>query len=175
MYLQTRAFILHSEEYGETDRRVFLYTEKFGKISAVAPGTRKVSSRLSGHLQPPTLCEVNLRLINGKFRIIGAVNEFSFPAIARSSPQLKLALNIAAITDKMLPEPAPDQRLWRILEQNFSLIEKSPEMKLGLSQEIMKKFLTEILSVLGYINPSDNAISLATLKYRARQVMTGMI
>ena len=46
--------MLKTIDFGETDRILTLLTRHFGKVSVVAKGIRKPTSRLAGHAEPLT-------------------------------------------------------------------------------------------------------------------------
>lgn len=55
---KTEAIVLKHMNIGEGDKIVTFYTPQLGKLRAVARGIRKVKSRLAGHLEPLTRCQV---------------------------------------------------------------------------------------------------------------------
>jgi DNA repair protein RecO (recombination protein O) len=50
--IETRAFVLRRVDYGESDLVLGLFTEKLGRISALARGARKSRKRFGGVLEP---------------------------------------------------------------------------------------------------------------------------
>jgi DNA repair protein RecO len=62
--LSTQAIVLKSEDVGEKDVLLSLFTREFGFVYAKATGVRTQSSRLRFALQPMTLCFVSL--VHGK-------------------------------------------------------------------------------------------------------------
>src|SRR3954469_15930426 len=61
---ETEAVVLRSIRYGEADRILHLYTEKRGRVGAMAKGVRRVKTRFGGRLEP--LFRVNLILHEGR-------------------------------------------------------------------------------------------------------------
>ena len=49
---QTRALLLRRVDYGESDLVLALFTEKLGRVSALARGARRSSKRFGGSLEP---------------------------------------------------------------------------------------------------------------------------
>ncbi|MEO6696024.1 MAG: DNA repair protein RecO, partial [Ignavibacteria bacterium] len=49
--VKTDAFVLKSFRYGDTSKIVTLFTEDFGKISAIVKGARNFKSKLCGVLE----------------------------------------------------------------------------------------------------------------------------
>src|SRR4030042_2940163 len=60
----TTGIILKRRDYQENDRIFCLYTKDFGKIEVVAKGTKKITSKLKGYLEPFYL--VKLMIAKGK-------------------------------------------------------------------------------------------------------------
>jgi DNA repair protein RecO (recombination protein O) len=62
--IATPGIILKRTEYGEADRILTIYTRELGKISAIAKGSRKSTSRKSGHLEVGNI--INFEFVTGK-------------------------------------------------------------------------------------------------------------
>lgn len=60
----THGIILKRIEFGEADRILTIYTKELGKVSAIAKGARKPTSKKSGHLELGNI--INFELVPGK-------------------------------------------------------------------------------------------------------------
>jgi DNA repair protein RecO (recombination protein O) len=49
--IRTEGFILRRKDFGEADRILVLFSRKLGRISCIAKGSRKPSSKISGHIE----------------------------------------------------------------------------------------------------------------------------
>lgn len=49
--IRTEGIILRRRDFGESDRILVVFTRKLGRISAIAKGSRKPSSKIAGHLE----------------------------------------------------------------------------------------------------------------------------
>ena len=49
-YYKTEGIVLKGMPLGDRDRLISLYTQDYGRVRLVARGIRKISSKLSGHL-----------------------------------------------------------------------------------------------------------------------------
>ena len=56
--------MLDKQPWGERDSKVFLYTREYGRLDAVARGSRAILSKLNGHLEP--FNSVELMIIKGR-------------------------------------------------------------------------------------------------------------
>lgn len=102
----TRAVVLDKEPIGEQDLKVFLYTEKLGRVVAKAVSARKITSKLNSHLEPLNL--VTVRLVEKNyFQITDALKIRSL-----SVNNLK-ALNLIK---EITADRQPDIELWSLFE-----------------------------------------------------------
>jgi DNA repair protein RecO (recombination protein O) len=102
-----QAVILDREPQRDFDSRVSFFTEKFGKLSGKATSTRKITSKLAGHLEPGNL--VHLRFVEKKGLQI--VDSLKVRSLKVGVPDLH-ALN------QILAEGEPEPELWQILKGN---------------------------------------------------------
>jgi len=49
--IRTEGIVLRRRDFGESDRILVLFTRKLGRVSVIAKGARKPSSKISGHLE----------------------------------------------------------------------------------------------------------------------------
>ena len=61
---KTKAVVIKAQDYKENDKLVWLYTEEFGKVTAIARGAKKSKSRLFALTLP--LCYADYVLFKGK-------------------------------------------------------------------------------------------------------------
>lgn len=127
------ALVLGKEDLGEIDGVVELYTAEFGKISAKIKSAKKITSKLSGHLEPFGAAAV--RLVSGKseaglpagqsstgrnFQIADALRADNFPLWRKSPDDLRLGLQILRFIRDFVWENQPEPDLWNFLRISFS-------------------------------------------------------
>jgi recombinational DNA repair protein (RecF pathway) len=101
----TRAVVLDKQTRGgHADARYAFFTERYGKIQARAVSSRKIVSKLAGHLEPGTLAAVRIIETHGA-QVVDALTA------ARTGISLP---NLAALNN-LLGEWEPDAELWREL------------------------------------------------------------
>lgn len=106
----TDAIVLAKEPRGERDSRYVLFTDRFGKIVARAKGSRRITSKLAGHLEPGTMAKVRF-IDKGSAQIVDALKSFR----ADISPE-----DLSLLND-LLPDMQADAELWfRLVRQPFS-------------------------------------------------------
>lgn len=126
--LYTKALVLDRRPVGEADELVTFYTEKFGKIYARAKSIRKITSKVSAHLQPLGFTQVRF-IHRGNFTVLDAMAE------TRPRPQL---ISIVRLLADMTHEWEKDTRLWQYIQR--IQIEDIPE----------KEMNRDVLALLGF-------------------------
>ena len=107
----TKALVLDTENIGELDKLIYLYTEELGKVVAKAKSIRKITSKLAGHLQPLNFVRVRLVEKNG-FQVVDAL---TFNRVEISNQTLAALQFIKEMT----PELQPDKKLWLTIKKSF--------------------------------------------------------
>ncbi len=104
MYEYTgEAIVLNREDLGDLDARITLFSRQFGKFVGKAKSIRKITSKLSAHLEPGNI--VRVRLIEQRgLQVVDALK------IRRSNVPLTDISRIAAV----LPDGQPDPDLWQM-------------------------------------------------------------
>lgn len=151
---QTRALLLRSVDYRDSDRIVTLLTEDSGKISALARGARKSQRRFGGALQPYVLMHAQLRPGRGELAHLDRVSvDRSFHGILRSLDAIGAAGAALALIRERLPEqerePAVFDAAVRFLE---ALDEDAP------AEEALLSLQVRVLTMLGFAPTLDRCV-----------------
>lgn len=107
----TEAVVLGLKPSGEEDRIVSLYTRVFGRLEAKVVGGRKITSKLSPHLEEGNLIEARL-VEKSRFILADTVLKKRFG----KSP---LVFDVLFLLKSVLPELVSDLRLWHGLLQGL--------------------------------------------------------
>ncbi len=100
----TRAVVLDKAMRNDADARYSFFTERYGKIAAKATSSRKIVSKLAGHLEPGTLAAVRIIETHGA-RVVDAL----------ASSRVAISIADLAALNNLLPEWQPDAELWQEL------------------------------------------------------------
>ncbi len=97
MTFTDRALIVGREKWRERDKRVTFFTEHHGLVIGTAIGAQKMTSKLSGHLEPLRLVDVMLATGKNGFTVAQAVTQqnFAHGASAESIAMLGLYARLA--------------------------------------------------------------------------------
>lgn len=104
-YITTKAIVLSRTNFGEADRIVRVLSQDIGKVSCVAKGVRKVTSKMAGGLE--LLSENELTLFIGKsdmYTVRSARNKVNWGNILQDFTRLHHAYDILQLLDKSVDD-----------------------------------------------------------------------
>lgn len=142
-----KAIILKRTSFREYDSKVTVYSLEKGKIDLVARGTKKILSKLAGHLEPLTLTDI--MVVRGKqFDYIGsAVSENVFKELKHNYEKLNLAGEAINIFNKLVKEEEPDRKLFSLLGNFFIYLNNLSD---NFNQPLSIAFKIKLINHLGY-------------------------
>ena len=157
---KTRGIVLHTIPYKDNYSIVHIYTEHFGRVSYMLPGSKRKKSGLSRSLFMP-LSVLDMDVDHGNRRDIQRIKEahLSFPLVEISTNPIKnmLALFLSEVLFRVVKETEPDGRLFRFLYDSVSLLERT---ETGIANFHLV-FLLHLLYYIGiYPNAESNSDSL---------------
>lgn len=144
----TDAIVLGSRGVGEANRSIFLYTESFGFVRAMAQGVRLSKSKLKGAVY--TCARVRATLVRGRevWRLVGA-QESQRPELLLSSPErTALFARLASLVLRFVQGEEADLELYAELDALVRILDAQAVPKLPLVEAV---FAGRILSILGYL------------------------
>lgn len=153
---KTLAIVLTKKKWRESDLLFSFYTREFGKVRAIAAGSRKIKSKLAGHLVGPGVIE--LVFVKGKAfnRITHAHSvEKRFLHGARDLNYLSCVFEIV---EQAVPDESPNVKIWNLLAwalENILPGEIDPQRPSTLVNDHLRKFIVNIfilklLPIIGY-------------------------
>lgn len=114
----THALVLKRVEYGEADLVLTLFTERFGRISALARAARKSTRRFGGALEPMHTLEIALeeRPKSELFMLREARIARARTALTDSLARLEAAGTALSWVRRSAPPRTPEPELWAAIE-----------------------------------------------------------
>ncbi len=145
MYYKSRSIILKKRDMRESDQLLTIFSEKQGKITAVAKGVKKPKSSLRGCIQP--FCHSLLFYNQGReMDLITQGKILDFYGNSREDINRTLyCMYIMELLDKSLMERVPLPRLYASLVAVLELINEH-----GLNIMLLRYFESQLLVNLGY-------------------------
>ncbi len=100
----SQAVVLDAQPVGEADVRYSLFTKRFGKLVVRGKSTRKITSKLAGHLEVGNLIAARV-VEHGTLQVVDALKN---RRLSHSSANLY-------VLHRLLHEGERDERLWTVL------------------------------------------------------------
>jgi DNA repair protein RecO (recombination protein O) len=121
---KTLAIVLNRQDYREYDSLVSFYTLEFGKLTLMARGTKRLKSKLAGHLEPISV--VDLMIIPGKGRdyAAGAISQEVFSGIKADLNKLYYAGLGLRWFRRLTSENEPDKTLFFLVFEYLNILDK---------------------------------------------------
>jgi DNA repair protein RecO (recombination protein O) len=144
---KTQAIVLHSIDYGESDRIVTFYTAEYGKVTGIAKGARRSKKRFANVLETFACLELLFSrrshdglafLEEGK-----AINHY--PGICNNLKKTLYASYLAEITEQFTVEHKKNSELFYLLQGFLELLDQG-----SASEDLMRFFEMRLLKLVGY-------------------------
>ena len=148
----SEALIIRRNDWRENDSRVVLYTKKFGKLSLVARGAKKMRSKIAGHIEPISL--VDIMILKGKaYDYLGsAICRCAHLNIKNDLNAIYFVGTALSLFDRLVKEEAEDPELFNFLISWLDSVDNNLTEPLDKdSGELLYNyFAIRLLSILGY-------------------------
>ena len=143
---KTEGIILKRRDLGEADRILTVFSLHRGKITVLAKGVRRITSRRSGNVE--LLNRVQMYLHPGRNFLI-LTEATALDTFAKLKEDLTLstyAFHILELTDKLTAENQENRDLYEHLVQVLKRLARNPR------QILVRAYEAKILSNLGFSN-----------------------
>jgi len=141
---RVEAIIIKRKDIGEADRILTLFTRHQGKISVVAKGVRKISSRRAAHIELLNHCILNLH--EARLPIVTEAETLKhFSELKNDLNRAGYAFYICELTDGLIAEHQENKMAFELVEKTLSRLETSENPKM-----LIKNFEQELLTLLGF-------------------------
>lgn len=128
---ETEAIVLRSIKYGEADSVLTLYTRARGRVSAMAKGTRRSTSKLGGRLQPGVRVQLGLHEGRGEMHTVRQAQLVDAHAgLWIEGYRLRAAGSILEAAMRVLIEEEPNEGAYNLLCRGLSLLASAPATEL---------------------------------------------
>lgn len=149
----TTGFVLRQRPWREQDRLYTIYTERFGKVELVAAGSRKITSKLAGHLLPFARLEIMLARGRTFDRLAAAALRQLYLRPPYHLLTAILASTFLEIVDNLTQTNQPEPKLFALLPRALGgLTVAGPDKKEAwrhLARFKLMQFIMEMLNITG--------------------------
>jgi len=127
--IETEAVILRSIRFSEADVVLSIYSPTVGRISGIAKGARRATSKLGGRLQPGVW--VHLGLVQGRGDL-GTVRSASMiqahAGLWLEGYRLRGASSVLETVLRAVPEHEPSPEIFHLLTRTLGLLSVAPPL-----------------------------------------------
>ncbi|KKQ67168.1 MAG: repair protein RecO protein [Candidatus Daviesbacteria bacterium GW2011_GWA2_38_24] len=161
--ITTEGIVLKRRDFGEADRVLTALTKQHGKISIIARGVRRITSRRAGNIE--LLNRVKLHLFKAKnYTLTEAEAIETFPRLKSNITLSTTAFHIIELVDRLVAENQINPFVYDLTVTILKILEKNPR------QIFIRSFEVKLLSLLGFWSP--NAIH--DLSDETRKLLTDL-
>ena len=149
---KTEGIILKRRNFGEADRILTVFSLHRGKISVMAKGVRRITSRRAGNVE--LLNRVQMFLYPGKqFLILTEASSLkTYQKLKEDLTLSTYAYHIIELVDKLTAENQENRNLYIELVEVLKRLERNPR------QILVRAFEAKILSNLGFVRFKEELI-----------------
>jgi DNA repair protein RecO (recombination protein O) len=138
--------ILSRENIGEKDRLIIFLTRERGKLKAVARGSRKISSKLAGSLEPINVVRGWIH-IGKTFDIVKGVEVLkTFPTIRKDLDKYLACNKILEFTELIVQENDDGEKFFKLLIGVITALDRYDTN----IDSLLRFFWINIISLAGY-------------------------
>ena len=145
---KTEGIVLSKLDYSDSSKIVSLYTEEFGKISAIVKGGRGKNSKIGMMIDPLNI--INLVLYNKENRDVQLLSSAEmlsyFPKIHNDFERMKYAYAILELLKYLTVENEANQRLYKGSKKILQLMDTSEDQP----EILFLKYFLFILQETGF-------------------------
>ncbi len=141
----SEGIILNRRSFGEADRIINIFTRKYGKLSFIAKGVRRPSSKKRGHLE--VFNNISFQASSGKGMDILTEAQVidNFSEIRSDLTKVAVAYYLLEVVNRTTRDGEPHEEVYELLLKYLH--------KLGTSNHLKKlrtEFASFLLTLLGY-------------------------
>src|SRR5690349_5261346 len=140
----TEGLILKRRNFGEADRVLTALTDRYGKISIIARGVRRITSRRAGNIEVLNRVKLHLFKSPRTYNLSEAESVETFRNLKENLALSSVAFHILELVDRLTPEEQKNPQLYDLTIAVLQILEKNPR------QIFIRAYELKILSLLGF-------------------------
>ena len=141
----SEGIILKRSNFQEADRILTVFSKRYGKITLLAKGIRKLGSRKRGHLE--IFSEIKFQAVasSGFDILTEAITINNFNKLRLNLNRVTLAYYFCEVLNKIVKEDEKHDELFELLSKSLKELETAKNLK-----TLRKDFIVKLLVELGY-------------------------
>ena len=147
MHITTKALVLRSVDYKESDKILTLLTQDQGKLTASARGCRKKGSAIAAGCQLLAWSEMVLYDYQGRWSVKEAATERLFQGVREDILRLALGCYFAEVAELLAVEGEENPELLSLVLNSLHALDKLPDKPLPL---VKAAFEWKAMALAGY-------------------------
>jgi len=148
-YYSAEAFVLRKEPSDEKDAIYHFFTREFGRLNLFTKGTRNILAKLAGHLEIPSLVEINFSLTHQP-RLISAIEKNPYSEIKNNEKALMVVLELVNLIEQLTYFSQRDDEVFNLLFEVFYFMENNLKKFPKVIDFCGFYFKGRFLAILGY-------------------------
>ncbi len=145
----TPAIALLRRPWREEDSLVTVYTLERGKLQLMVKGAKRLTSRMTAHMEPLTLLELMVIIGKNRPQAAAASSRSLYPKLKGDFDKINAAGFGVSRFNRLLKEDSKDETLFYLLSDFLALLNEA-EASAEWYDFLAKMFLLKTLSHLGY-------------------------
>ena len=141
----SEGIVLTRRNFGEADRILSIYSKDRGRVSLIAKGVRRPSSRKRGHIEVFNLVKFQAVIGHGFDTMTEAEVANDFKSIRTSLKKISLAYYFMEVVGRITHEGESNLELFNLLSSALTELETARELK-----KLRLDFVLQLLTLLGY-------------------------
>ena len=147
MHITTKALVLRTTDYKESDKILTLFTQDQGKLTASARGCRKKGSAIAAGCQLLAWSEMVLYDYQGRWSVKESATQRLFQGVRDDVQRLALGCYFAEVAELLAVEGLPSPELLSLTLNSLHALDKMPEKPLPL---VKSAFEWKAMALAGY-------------------------
>lgn len=145
--LNATGVVLRARGFSDADKNYTVFTKEFGKVSVIAKGVRKITSKRAGSLDTLNLIKFSFTENKGFRYLVEVSCVDSFSKLKKTVPDFKHLYLVAELLNNFMQEDEPNASVFELLVFTLSKMKKADE---NTKRLLVLNFEFKILTFLGF-------------------------
>jgi DNA repair protein RecO (recombination protein O) len=150
---QAEGIILKRKNFGETDRIITLFTRDIGKISCIAKGVRKITSRRSGHVEVFHRAHISYHEGKGMYALTEAQTLDAHQGLSGDIVSVSYAYYVCELIDALTADRQRHEDVFPLLSNALTHLDTCKTNK--SRNTVVAAFANSLLRTLGFLPVSE--------------------